>query len=106
MSKPIEITDSNYSEVLSSEHPVLVDFWAEWCAPCRALTPLVEGLATDYEGRLQVAKMNIDENPQTPTTISLAGGDRLEVSLDLAPLVREKPTAPPVAAPAVSPKSL
>ncbi|OGQ83667.1 MAG: thioredoxin [Deltaproteobacteria bacterium RIFOXYA12_FULL_58_15] len=61
-------TDSEFqTQVLDAEQPTLVDFWAEWCAPCRALTPVVEEIAADYQGRLQVAKMNIDEHPQVPT---------------------------------------
>ena len=67
MSKPVEINDSNYQDILGTEKPVLVDFWAEWCAPCRALTPVIEEVAKAYEGKLQVAKMNIDEHPQVPS---------------------------------------
>jgi thioredoxin 1 len=54
-------------QVLKAAQPTLVDFWAEWCAPCRALSPLVDEMATKYKGRLQVVKMNIDENPNTPS---------------------------------------
>lgn len=63
----VNTTDANFeSDVLSAEVPVLVDFWATWCSPCRALAPHVESLATDYEGKVKVVKMDIDNNPQTP----------------------------------------
>ncbi len=64
----IEVTDSNFStEILQSPLPVLVDFWAVWCAPCRAIAPHVEALANDYVGKLRVAKLDIDANPEIPT---------------------------------------
>ena len=66
MSKPVEFTDDNFeSEVLSSDIPVLVDFWAVWCAPCRMVAPIVEELASEKEGSLKVAKMDVDNNPDT-----------------------------------------
>lgn len=64
----LEFSDSNFEqEVLNSgDTPVLVDFWAEWCGPCRMIGPLVEELATEYDGKAKIGKMNIDNNPGTP----------------------------------------
>jgi thioredoxin 1 len=63
----LTLTDDEFdTQVLQSQTPTLVDFWAEWCAPCRALSPVVESIARDHEGRVQVGKMNIDEHPNTP----------------------------------------
>ena len=72
--KPIAVTDSSFdAEVLRANVPVLVDFWAEWCSPCRMIAPILESLATDMAGRLTVAKVNIDENPQTPMKYGVRG---------------------------------
>ena len=65
----ITITDGNFdAEVLKASTPVLIDFWAQWCAPCRAIAPMVEALAKEYVGKLKVGKVDIDINPQIPTT--------------------------------------
>jgi thioredoxin 1 len=62
---PIAVTDNDFAqEVLHSDTPVLVDFWAEWCAPCRALGPIIESLSADYAGRVKVAKLDVDANQQ------------------------------------------
>ena len=72
--KPISVTDSNFDiEVLRASGPVLVDFWAEWCGPCRMLAPFLEDLAEDMAGEVTVAKINIDENPQTPMKYGVRG---------------------------------
>ncbi|MCU0420193.1 MAG: thioredoxin [Cyclobacteriaceae bacterium] len=65
MGKAVELTDANFDQIVNSEKPVLVDFWAEWCGPCKMIGPVVEELANDYEGKAVVAKLNVDENPQT-----------------------------------------
>jgi len=65
MSKPIELTDANFAEeVEKSSNPVLVDFWAEWCGPCRMVGPVVEELAGEYEGKAKIGKVNVDNNPE------------------------------------------
>jgi thioredoxin 1 len=69
-----QVTDTNWEQsVLKSQTPVLVDFWAEWCMPCRRIAPAVDRLAADYAGRLTVAKMNVDENPNVPMQYGIRG---------------------------------
>lgn len=62
--KAIEITDASFEQLINTDKPVLVDFWAEWCGPCRMVAPVVEELAGDYEGRAIVGKLDLDDNPQ------------------------------------------
>lgn len=68
------VTDDNFErEVLQSEVPVLVDYWAEWCGPCKMIAPLLDEISGEYAGRLKIAKLNIDENPQTPPKYGIRG---------------------------------
>ena len=65
--------DSFEKDVLNANEPVIVDFWAEWCGPCKALSPLVDELANEMQGKAKIVKMNIDENPNTPTKYGVRG---------------------------------
>jgi len=68
------VTDASFkSDVLESTVPVLVDYWAEWCGPCKMIAPILDEVAKDYDGRLKVAKLNIDENPKTPGEYGIRG---------------------------------
>ena len=91
----ITITQTNFeSEVLKAKTPVLVDFWAQWCAPCRALTPTLDELAQKYQGKFTVGKVNVDENPDLaarfgilniPTMIFFKGGQEVDRAMGLQP---------------------
>ena len=68
------VTDASFkTDVLESPVPVLVDYWAEWCGPCKMIAPILDDVARDYNGRLKVAKLNIDENPKTPGEYGIRG---------------------------------
>lgn len=94
MGKAIEITDSNFDEITNTDKPVLVDFWAEWCGPCKMIGPVVEELANDYEGKAIIAKVDVDSNPNTsakfgirsiPTLLVLKNGKIVEKQVGAVP---------------------
>lgn len=74
MSNIVHVTDASFeADVLKSEIPVLVDFWAEWCGPCRMIAPVLEDLAKDYVGKLKIVKVNVDENNESAATYGVRG---------------------------------
>jgi thioredoxin 1 len=94
MSKAIEITDANFEEIIKSEQPILVDFWAEWCGPCKMIGPVVEELAGDYEGKAIIGKVDVDSNPgvaqafgirSIPTLLFFKGGQIVDKQVGAVP---------------------
>lgn len=94
MANTVEITDANFEEVINSDKPVLVDFWAEWCGPCKMIGPLVEELATDYDGKAVIGKVNVDENPNVsakfgirsiPTLLVFKSGEIVDKQIGAVP---------------------
>ena len=74
MASITQVGDSNFeAEVIRSDLPVLIDFWAPWCGPCKAIGPVIEDLAGEYEGKVTIAKMNVDDNPVTPSHYGIRG---------------------------------
>ncbi len=87
MAHPTDITDDTFDqEVLKAETPVLVDFWADWCAPCKMIAPIVEELANEYEGKVKFTKLDVDSNPRTATTYGIRGIPTLLIFSDGQPV--------------------
>ena len=83
MSNIVHLSDETFQkEVIESSIPVLVDYWAEWCGPCKMIAPILDDLVSEYDGKLKIAKLNIDENPQTPTKFGIRGIPTLMIFKD------------------------
>ena len=100
MAHPVEITDATFQEeVVNSDVPVVVDFWAEWCGPCKQIAPIVEELAGEYEGKVKFGKIDVDYNPQVamnfgirgiPTLLIFNGGEAVDQIVGALPKARIK----------------
>ena len=87
MAHPIEVTDSTFDEeVIKSEVPVLVDFWADWCAPCKIIDPIVKELSSEFDGQVKFAKLDVDSNPRSATTYGVRGIPTLLIFRDGQPV--------------------
>jgi len=87
MSQPVEVNDSNFGQmVLQAKTPVLVDFWAAWCAPCRMVAPVVEELAKEYEGKVSFVKLDVDQNPRTASQYGIMSIPTLLIFKNGAPV--------------------
>lgn len=94
MAKPLELTDQNFEEVINTDKPVLVDFWAEWCGPCKMIAPVVEELASEYDGKAVIGKVDVDTNPEVsakfgirsiPTLLVFKNGEIVDKQIGAVP---------------------